>query len=308
MIELKDGNNKYSDGGPVWHQIYPLLTLLVFILVGALLGSICTYALGKVTGIDATEVFANFTEGLTVGERNFVRASAAISHLFSFILPSLFFLWFFYKKDGWRWSTLNRPPGFLNILFGVFLLFAALPLVQVSFWVNQQIPLPSWLATMEDQTTGMVSALMQMDSPFELVINLLIVSVLPGIGEELLFRGVIQQGIQKYTSKPHLAIWVTAIIFSAIHMQFEGFLPRLVLGAVMGYLFWWTGKLWVPILAHLFNNAFQVVGHYILQVDIAEMQGKLNDSIPWFGVVISIVLVYIISQAIIKNNPKEQWS
>jgi hypothetical protein len=86
---------------------------------------------------------------------------------------------------------------------------------------------------------------------------------LPAIGEELLFRGVLQKLIQKMTGSSHWAIWITATLFSALHLQFFGFLPRLLLGALFGYLLEWTGTLWLPILAHFINNASGVIVFFI---------------------------------------------
>ena len=106
---------------------------------------------------------------------------------------------------------------------------------------------------------------------------------------------------------PIIAIWISAIIFSAIHLQFEGFLPRMVLGVVLGYLYHWTGNLWVPMLAHAFNNGIQIVLIYATGMDVTTFDEKSSDQLQWWMLPISIVLMYFISTAIYKNrNLREQ--
>jgi membrane protease YdiL (CAAX protease family) len=103
------------------------------------------------------------------------------------------------------------------------------------------------------------------------------IAVLPAVGEELLFRGVIQKLFSKITRSHHWGIWISAILFSALHLQFYGFIPRLLLGAMFGYLLVWSGSLWLPILAHFINNAAAVTALFMID------HGYLNPSIEEFG-------------------------
>jgi membrane protease YdiL (CAAX protease family) len=96
----------------------------------------------------------------------------------------------------------------------------------------------------------------------DLLLNLLVIAIVPAIGEELLFRGYLQQSFSNWLSNPHVAIIVTAVLFSAIHLHFQAFLPRFILGVLLGYLFYWSGSLWLPILAHFANNAQAVIISY----------------------------------------------
>lgn len=141
----------------------------------------------------------------------------------------------------------------------------------------------------------------------DLFFNLVIIAILPGIGEELIFRGIIQKQIGLMLRNPIVAIWISAIIFSAIHLQFEGFLPRMVLGIVLGYLYHWTGNLWVPMLAHAFNNGIQIVLIYATGMDVTTFDEKSSDQLQWWMLPISIAVMYFISTAIHKNrNLREQ--
>lgn len=96
-----------------------------------------------------------------------------------------------------------------------------------------------------------------------MILNVLIIAVIPAIGEELIFRGVFQRIFYDLFKSGHVAVWITAFVFSAIHFQFFGFVPRFILGLVFGYLFLWSGTLWLPVISHFVNNAVPVIGAYI---------------------------------------------
>lgn len=108
----------------------------------------------------------------------------------------------------------------------------------------------------------------------------------------MLFRGIVQPKLTEHFKNPILGIWVTAIVFSAIHMQFEGFFPRMILGAMIGYLFYWTNNLWVPIVAHFVNNGLQVVVAYFYKdLIVATAENGGADEVSWLAGVMSLVLV-----------------
>ncbi|MEM1122064.1 MAG: CPBP family intramembrane glutamic endopeptidase, partial [Bacteroidota bacterium] len=105
----------------------------------------------------------------------------------------------------------------------------------------------------------------------------------------LLFRGIIQQNLEKRSQNPHLAIWITALIFSFIHFQFQGFFPRVLLGTLLGYLFVWTRNLWIPIIAHFVYNSGQVLLQYGYQQGFLELDLDKVESVPIWLVGISIL-------------------
>ena len=138
------------------------------------------------------------------------------------------------------------------------------------------------------------------------MVNILIIAVIPALGEELLFRGVIQQLFLKWNGKVHLSIWLTAFIFSAVHMQFLGFFPRLILGAVLGYMLVWSGSLWLPIIAHFTNNAFAVVVTYFIGVNKVdpsiESMGSEGGSIVLISGLGGLLLLYIMKEISFKKK------
>lgn len=152
------------------------------------------------------------------------------------------------------------------ILLGILILVVSLPLMEaVSQW-NQSLHLPSqwerleqWMRKNEDQVTQFTNQLLEVSTWKGFLINIFQIAILTGICEELLFRGVLQKIFIRWTGNIHLGIWITALVFSAVHIQFFGFFPRTLIGALLGYLFVWTGSLWVPVLVHTANNLLAVV-------------------------------------------------
>ena len=136
------------------------------------------------------------------------------------------------------------------------------PFISFLYQWNMSLSLPDWMMNYDKKAEELTRLFLQMNSLGDLAFNLLVIAIVPAIGEELLFRGYLQQTFTKWLGKPHLAIIITAVLFSAIHLQFQGFLPRFALGIVLGYLLYWSGSLWLPIVAHLFNNALAVIFTY----------------------------------------------
>lgn len=268
---------------PLGHWAPPFTVLgltLMTVLLGLLLGGLVTLLSGYLLGFDLNAAMADITADNTLRNRNILRGANLISHLFAFSAPPLAVAAWLYRREWLERLGLSRFPfgGKLAAAVGVMLL--SLPLVQLAYWLNKQLPLPELLAGMEERTGGIIRSLLVMDSPFELLFNLLVIGVAPAVGEELLFRGVVQQQASRWLGKPVTAIWLTAILFSLIHLQFAGFLPRLLLGAALGYLFYWTRSLWAPIAGHFAINGIQVLAQYVFEEDLEKAEQKLDFSNP----------------------------
>ncbi|MEA4981056.1 MAG: CPBP family intramembrane glutamic endopeptidase, partial [Petrimonas sp.] len=156
----------------------------------------------------------------------------------------------------------------------------------------EQIVLPDSLKVIEDWMRQMEDAAKQVTDLFlsgetipDLFLNLLIIAAAAAFVEEVFFRGVLQQFIEKWLHNGHAAVWVGAFIFSAIHLQFYGFIPRLIMGAVLGYLFLYSRNLWIPILYHFVNNAAVVVITYFW--DENNFLKQLEDKpLTWMSLVV----------------------
>jgi hypothetical protein len=131
-----------------------------------------------------------------------------------------------------------------------------------------------------------------------LLLNLLVCALLPAVCEEFFFRGTLQQVLQRWCKNSHVAIWLTGFIFSAIHLQIDGFLARWLLGAYLGYLLVWSGSLWLPILAHFLHNALSIIIAHILLVnntvteDQLTLSTLLSAAIPLLFLIFFIYLIY----------------
>lgn len=129
----------------------------------------------------------------------------------------------------------------------------------------------SWARGMEDQMAELTTMLTKMDGVGDLILALVVIAILPGLGEEFIFRGILQNKLERISGNVHVAIWFSAFIFGAIHMQFYGMVPRVLLGAVFGYLYIFSNKkLIYPILAHAFNNGFSIIMLYMSQRGLVE--------------------------------------
>ncbi|HEY8936036.1 MAG TPA: CPBP family intramembrane glutamic endopeptidase [Cyclobacteriaceae bacterium] len=144
-----------------------------------------------------------------------------------------------------------------------------------------------WAKSREDQNALITKAVTSFTSFGDLMLCLLVVAIFPAIGEELVFRGMIQNEIWRGSRNIHVAIWISAVIFSAVHFQFFGFFPRLFLGALFGYLYYWSGNLAVPMFAHFFNNGFSVVAMFLYNRGTLETDLEKTESAPWQAVLVS---------------------
>jgi len=213
-----------------------------------------------------------------------------------FIVPTLLFSWL---KTGHRYAYLQLHKGisWQGVVLTTVIIAAAAPLMGYSLLVNQAMELPSflsgmeeWMRTLEMQAAETTALFLQMDNIGALLFNILMIAVIPALGEELFFRGALQQLLQSWMQRPHRAIWVAAIIFSFFHFQFYGFLPRMLIGVFLGYLFYWSGNLWYPILAHFIHNGAQVLLIYLGYMEIPEGI-ESPESIPLMSVLIGTLVL-----------------
>jgi len=278
-----------------WTQ---LIFLCLFVFVGFIFASLF---IGVIAAVHSLK---NGTLGDAMSlmqSTNFLRISQFASVIFLFLIPALLCA-YLYNNKPIDYLKLNRRLDAKFTFVSVALIFITQPLISFTSHLNQKMKLPSfmsgieqWMQSMEKSAAETMEILMMGDTVTTLIINLIIVAVMAAIAEELFFRGVIQQIFNKITRNHHVAIWVTAVIFSAIHLQFYGFFPRLLLGALLGYLFVWSKNLWVPIIVHFANNAMAVIIYWLYhgtpEYDKIENIG-IEDF--WWTTLLSVLLTGII--------------
>jgi uncharacterized protein len=292
-------------------------TFGLFCLLGMGFATGISLLLGKFYGLDVMEISTSINENATPIERSFVRWILLLNHLGMFVLPGFLTVWLFFKnkfkiggqeflvKKNWKqYLMLTKMPSFMQISMGLVLLSVALPLVYYLYSINKLLPLPEWMHSMEGQTNDAIKGILKMDNFGELLANVTIMALIPAIGEELVFRGILQQQLMRKLT-PIVSILLAGAIFSAIHFQFEGFFSRWLLGALLGWLYWRTQNFWVPVAAHFFNNAFQVVAQYFYASDLSTMDLEKDVEVPWFVAAISVFLIVVVMRFINQTSARE---
>ena len=248
-------------------------------------------------------VIALITQGKQLSNINTLKWIQLLQTISLFLLPSLI-LAYLCAKAPWNWLQLDNKVYWKVLLWAIGIMLVALPAINLMSHWNQQMVLPTWLSGVEEwmknkeaEAEWLTKQFMSVTTVSGLLVNLLLMAVLPALSEEITFRGVLQRllNFQLSTFNSHLAIWRTAIIFSAIHMQFYGFVPRMLMGALFGYMLVWTGSLWVPMLMHFVNNAMAVLLYFIANKanwDMDKIDAIGTGNTLWLGIV-SVILTIV---------------
>lgn len=233
-------------------------------------------------------------------------------HLGAFILPAVIF-WQRMSRRNIHYFTFSKPNTTM-LWLGVGAMVAAIPTIGMLAGWNESFTLPAGmeeleksLRSLENAATQVTETVLFTNSIGGLLVNILFIALIPALGEELLFRGIIQQIFGKWSQNPHLGIWLAAALFSALHMQFYGFVPRFLLGGMLGYLFWFSGSIWVPIAAHFANNAIAIILTYFIHNEVfsESLASYGSNTEDWLGVLISLILVASCLFYMAKNKMKQ---
>ena len=203
-------------------------------------------------------------------------------------------------KADFGWQQQMSRFKFIGLALTVAIMVGSVLFNSLLIDWNAKIVLPEFLSELEqmmrskeDELMALTKYLTDFENVGEFLMGILVIGVLAGIGEEFLFRGVLQPKLQLFTGNAHIAIWLSAFIFSAIHFQFYGFFPRMMLGAVFGYLYLYSGSLVYPIIGHILNNTFTVILVYLNKLGKIDFNIDETDqvSIPIALVGLLILLV-----------------
>jgi len=245
-------------------QFFLFLGLLIFgVLIGMLTGLVI---LRLSEGISLSEQVNLLNDATNLRPARILQISSQIG-LFLFPPLVLAYVVHFSPLQFLGFRSISKP---FILLPALVLMFASLPFIHMLSDLNHAISLPSWMNAVEqwmqekeNQAEEMMQLFLKVETTSGLMINLFMIALLPGIGEELVFRSVIQPYMMKFLKNKHLGIIITALIFSIIHMQFYGLLPRFALGLFLGYFYFWSGSIIVPMLMHFVNNASAVIAFYM---------------------------------------------
>lgn len=221
-----------------------------------------------------------------------------------YLVPAGLFAWLMDKRPL-TWLQLDHTPGFRPSLLAILVMLSALPLVAFSSEWNQQWPISESARALEQQAEVLTRTMLNMPHIWDLLINLVLIAILPAIAEELFFRGVLQQLFTRAFRIGWIAVLVTAILFSAIHGQMLGFMPRLILGFLLGAIYLVTGNLWLSIIGHFLNNGMQVVAYYLFQHKLMTTDPTKEQSVEWYSVILSVAFTIILLRFLEKKSPRQ---
>ena len=226
---------------------------------------------------------------------NYLKLMQLFSGVGLFITPTLFYAYL--TNFDFKFFKLTRQ----NTILVIAIMMLITPFIGLLLEWNMMISFPEWLLQFDINSEAIVGAFLKMSTIWDLLYTLLVIAVVPAIGEELLFRGYLQQKIAKSLKNPHTAILITAFLFSAIHFHFQGMIPRFVLGVLLGYLYYWSGSLFLPILAHFANNAQAVIFSYpLFKVDSGAYsvlsETKIDPMMGLFSFISVVLLLYVLYQ------------
>ena len=228
---------------------------LAFVMLGTLIAQVAVIVLLLASGYPISELENGLPELAPVQ----LLGTLALTQALSYLIPGAIAAWALFKREWLRELTLVPGPGVKQLVVGVIVFAATLPFTAYLAQLNASFDLTEWQAQIEGDIASVLSDIIIETSTGQFALVLLAIAVLPALGEELVFRGLIQPGFVRMTRSAHVGIWMTAVFFGLVHLQFAGILPRVFLGAVLGFLAFRSQRLWLPIVAHALFNGVQAV-------------------------------------------------
>ena len=275
-----------------------LFILLALIIIGLILGTV----------IGLAYVFITKSNPQDLNSLRFMQIS---SQLFTFVFPPIAYAFLVKEKPVNALGLKNSK--ILWFLIGTAMIFAIMPLNSILAEWNAGLTLPESLSALEqimkdmqESATAMIEKFVSVDTIGGLILNLFMIAGLAAIGEELLFRSIIQTSLIKICKNAHVGILIASAIFSFIHLEFYGFVPRLILGMLLGYMFYFSGSIWIPMLMHFLNNGTVVLIYFL------NNKGITNIDVDTFGqtsipvLIVSIVVMIALFLFSIKYSDKER--
>ncbi len=237
---------------------------------------------------------------------NYLKLMQLFSGIGLFITPTL--LYSYLTDFEFKFVSISRQ----SIILVIAIMMLITPFVGLLIEWNMKILFPEWLIQFNVNSEAIIIAFLKMHTIWDLFYTMLVIAVVPAVGEELLFRGYLQKKLSNWLTNPNIAILISAFLFSAIHLDFYGIIPRFVLGVLLGYLFYWSGSIWLPILAHFVNNAQAVIFSYPpFKVDSGVYSilsdEKTDPILALFSFISVMLLIYVLHKNLgIQNNASQK--
>jgi hypothetical protein len=278
---------------PYLQQFPPYLKILAFFII-VIATLFLTSLLGLLVGmaIFGSDVAQNMPKLSDLTDPSLVaqlKYFQIVSQLGLFIFPCILFI-FMVTREKATYAGIKKRIHFAPALVAAAIMLVAMPFIGWLVEVNMQMKLPAswsgieqWMKQSEDSASQITAAFLSTGNVGGFILNLLMIAIIPAIGEELMFRGILQRLFHEWTKNIHVSIWITAALFSFVHFQFYGFLPRFLMGALFGYMFYWSGSLWLPVLAHFVNNVTAVIVAFLSATGAGDFDFNTfgTSSSPW---------------------------
>lgn len=295
---------------PIFQEMSPGLRALLFgvlILTSAMIGAGAAVVLAMSNGISINEV-EELVAAPKLEQIELLKWMNNISQIFTFLLPVFIYIIIFGAPNAFR---ANMTPSFAFVAVAILWMISSGGIIDLSARLNQLLipegsALEAWLKPTEERAGQLTGMILNFGGVGSLISTIFCIAIIPAVCEELAFRGVLQPLLIGATKNIHMGIWVSAFVFSFFHFQFYGFLPRLILGAMLGYIFAWSGGLWVSILAHLANNALAIFLYHYNGMSLEAPEGDFQTEWIYYVGSIALFVVFMVFLAR-KRIPQSGW-
>ncbi len=259
----------FADSSFAVKIIMTIVVVLVSFFIVFMLGILISLPFFDASPLDP-KIYSDMENPVNISVLKFMQIIQSIG---LFIVPP-FILAYIFKNKNQSYLSLKHFPSAASLVLVPLAIILSIPVINFFAELNSWIVFPESLRDLEqtfksseESAQRITELFLSVDTVSGLLMNLFMMALIPAVGEELLFRGVFQKLFTDAFKSHHLGILISAILFSAIHMQFYGFFPRMFLGMLFGYLLVWSKSMWLPMLAHFVNNGFIVVLSYIAAIN-----------------------------------------
>ncbi len=276
--------------------IFSSLTVIIVGLLFQLAGLFLATAIYGTSAAELTQVSGAESRNVL----NAMKFLQIIGAMGTFIFSSMI-VSYFYTGKWMGYFPFRTKMNLASVIVIIMIMISALPFVNFVTDLNYSIKLPfdqveSYLRNLEEQTESLMMTLLKGENLGQLLVNLFMIAVIPAIGEELVFRGLIQRHLTDMFRNPHIAIILASVVFSLAHFQFYSFLPRFFLGIILGYSFYYGRSLWYPVIAHFVNNSLGVIFYFFYSgIESAESLEEIGtmEKMPAIALISAIVVIML---------------
>ncbi|MBR7175845.1 MAG: CPBP family intramembrane metalloprotease [Bacteroidales bacterium] len=278
------------------NKLERIFILSALVVIGLIIGSVIGVIFPFVTGQDVTSLSS-------------LRFMQITSQIFTFVLPPM--LYAMLVKEEPMTALGLKKVTYHWFVIGIAMMYAILPLNNIFAEWNAGLKLPESMSgieemmrSMQESATELTEKMLNVNNIGGLIINIIMIAGLAALGEELLFRSIIQTSLIKVCRNAHIGIFLASAIFSFIHFEFYGFIPRLVLGLLMGYMFYYSRSIWVPMTMHFVNNGTAVVLYYLNNIGLTNVDVETFGETKLLPLLISIAIMVALFWFAIKRMKK----